>query len=170
MSPGTRYLTTTLALVAVLLGYGVMQWRAERPGPPRPVRSATSPEARPPAAPPAPLLARDILARDVALSLTSDQTARLEALDRAWKDEAGPLEANLRAATMEFSRFMSEAQTRRGTSLQEVQRRTAELSELSAALRERQRLHAEAAARVLANWQHARLAQVTSHVTSGGNR
>lgn len=167
MSPRTRYLTTTLALVAVLLGYGAWQWRAERPGPPRPPRSAAPPPVRPPDPP----TARDILERGSALSLSAEQTARLEALDRSWREESRPLEAELQAATAEFSRFMSDAKGQgRRASLQELQRRTAEVSDLGAALRERRRRHAEAAARVLSDGQRAGLTRTTSHVTSGGNR
>jgi hypothetical protein len=108
--------------------------------------------------PPAPPIARDLLARVVALDLRPDQAARLEALDRAWEREAEGLEEALREAERDFSSFMKDAQATRGASVQEIQRRSAEYSQLSATLRERRRRHADAALAVLVGWQRDRLA------------
>ncbi len=168
MSPGLRYLSTTVALLAVGLGYALLQGRPERPAP----RPAARPEAvgRPAPPPAAPPTARDILDRRAALSLTADQAARLEALDVEWRKEAAELEAALAAASQELSRFMKDAQSAGGTSVQEIQRRSVEFRELSAALRERRRLHSEAAAHVLTEPQRRQLAAATSTGTPGGGR
>jgi len=153
MSPGLRYLSTTVALLAVGLGYALIQGRGERPTP-RPAAQSEA-VARPVPPPTAPPPAREILNRRAALSLTADQAARLEALD---------------AAAQELSRFMKEAQSAGGTSVQEIQRRSVEFRELSAALRERRRLHSEAAAHVLTESQRRQLAAATSTGTPGGGR
>jgi hypothetical protein len=173
VSPRRRYLVTTVALLAVLLGYGAFQWRSERPAPPRPSRTAATRPA-PLAMPPS---AREVLARGAALSLTADQRARLEALASDWAKEGASLEAEVEAALAEFSRFMHQARERgKGASLQEVQQRMAEVSEPSARLRELRRLHAEAVARVLTDAQRGSLAVpsraasgAASHVIRGGN-
>jgi len=168
MTPGFRYLSTTVALLAVGLGYALLQGRPER-SPPRPAprSEAVARPAPPPAAPPT---ARGILDRRAALSLTADQAARLEALDVQSRNEAAELEPALAAASQELSRFMKEAQSAGGTSVQEIQRRSAEFRELGAALRERRRLHSEAAAHVLTESQRQRLAAATATGPSGGGR
>jgi hypothetical protein len=114
--------------------------------------------------------AQTILDRGALLSLTAEQTRRLEALARGWRDESTRLEAELQAATAEFSRFMSQAQAGRGASLQEIQRRSADAGELGAWVREQRRLHGEAAAGLLADWQRAKLAHETPVVPAGGDR
>lgn len=168
MSPSLRYLATTVALLAVGLGYALIQGRPERPAP----RPAAQPAAVARPLPPAPALptAREILGRRAALGLSAEQVARLEALDREWRSEAAPLEAALQAAGEEFSRFVREAQPGKGASLQEIQRQSAEYRELSATLRERRRLHSEAAAHVLTESQRQRLAAAKATGTPGGGR
>lgn len=168
MSPRLRYLSTSLALVAVGLGYAVSQRWFERPAP-RPItrsEAAVRPDARPPASP----IARDVLARGADLSLTADQKARLEALDLRWKAESAGLEAAIKEAEQDFSQFMKEAQAGGKTSLQEIQRRSADLQSLSAALRERRQLHTEEAVRILTAQQREKLFPGTSLEASGGIR
>ncbi len=165
MTPRARYLSTTVALLAVAVAYVVLQGWPERPGPPRP-----APAARPAAPPPAPPTAREILDRGADLSLTRDQAARLEALDREWSREAGELQAAIREAEREFTAFAKQAQAGRGASVREIQQRSADYSHLSALLRERRRRHGEAALEVLTEDQRSRLAQTRRAVTAGGER
>lgn len=157
MNPPVRYLTTTVALVTVALAYVLLQSRVERPAPrlPAPALSA----ARPAPLPPAPYTAREIVDRAGVLDLGGDQLVRLEALDRLWRSEVSGLEAAIQEAERELSGFMKEAQGGRGASVQEIQRRAASFSQLSAELRERRQHHSEAALYVLADWQRQRLAQ-----------
>ncbi len=168
MSPRLRYLSTTLALVAVGLGYALIQGK--------PWRSAPRLEARPMAArsplplPPAPPIAREILGRGADLSLTADQKARLEALDLRWKGEAAGLEGAIKEAEQEFSRFMKETQAGGKTNVQEIQRRSADLQSLSAALRERRQFHVEEAARILTAIQRQKLSAGISPEPLGGIR
>ena len=164
MSVTHRYLTTSLVLLAVAFGYALTQTRGERPALPRPAGVAAAPRVPPPLP-----SARDILDRGVALSLRAEQTRRLEALAREWSSETARLEAELQAATAEFSRFMSEAQERRGTSLQEIQHRSADVSDLGTHLREQRRLHGQAAAGLLTDRQRQRLAYPVPD-TPGGTR
>lgn len=166
MSPRLRYLSTTLALVAFGLGYALIQAKPWRPGPSLPVRPAAAGRRAPPA--PAPPTAREVLNRSEALGLTRDQEARLEALDRQWKQETAGLQAALHEAEQEFSRFMKEARASKGTSVQEVQSQSAEFRELSATLRERRVLHGEAVAGVLTEPQRRMLVLPPSPGTSGG--
>ncbi len=168
MSPRVRYLSTTLALVAVGVAYAVIQARPWRPGP----RLEARPVAvgRPIPAPPAPLTAREILERGAALSLTADQKAHLAALDRKWREESAGLETALQAAEVEFSRFMKETQAGGKTNVQEIQRRSADLQSLSAALRERRQFHVEEAARILTAIQRQKLSAGTSPEPAGGIR
>ncbi len=168
MSARVRYLSTTLALVAVGVGYALIQARPWRPAPRLEARPAAVGRPVPPL--PAPPTAREILDRETALFLTADQKARLVALDRKWKEESRGLEAALQAAEQEFSGFMKEAQVGGRTSLQEIQRRSAELSELSASLREQRRFHADAAAQMLTTQQRQKLVPGTSPEPSGGSR
>ncbi len=164
MSARGRYLTTSLVLLAVAFGYALTQSRGERPALPRPAGVAAAPRVPPPLP-----SARDILDRRASLALGQEQTRRLEALAREWSGESARLEADLQAATAEFSRFMSEAQGRRGTSFQEIQRRSADVSELSTRLREQRRLHGQAAAGLLTDRQRQRLAHPVPD-TPGGTR
>ena len=166
MKVGLRYLTTSLALLAVVVGYALTQGPAARPAPAPPAGAAAAPRIPPPRPLPS---AREILDRGAMLSLSAEQQRRLEALERAWSAESARLETELQAATAEFSRFMSEARATRGASLQEIQRRSADIRELGAELREQRRRHGEAAAQNLANWQRRRLAH-TGPDPSGGTR
>ena len=144
MSPRLRYLSTTLALVAIGLGYALIQAKPWRPAPRLEARPAEA--TRPPAPPPT---ARAILERGAALSLTANQKARLEALDEKWRKEAALLEAALKTAEQEFSQFMKEAQAGGKTNVQEIQRRSEEFRNLNAELREARRHHADEATRIL---------------------
>lgn len=156
MNAVVRHLSTSVAVALVATTYFVLQPRTERPGPPRPSPALSAP--RPPL-PPAPPTAREILDRGMALDLWGDQRVRLETLDRRWRSEIGGLEAEIREAEREFAGFAKEARGARGATAREIQRRGAEFSELSAELRERREQHSEAALRILADWQRARLAQ-----------
>ncbi|MBI2157747.1 MAG: hypothetical protein HYU26_12715 [Candidatus Rokubacteria bacterium] len=167
MSARLPYLATSLVLLAVGFGYALTQGRADRPAPPRPAGVAVAPRVPPPRPLPT---ARELLDRRAALSLSEEQTRRLEVLAREWSSESARLEAELQAATAEFSRFMTEAQAGRGASLQEIQRRSADAGELGAWVREQRRLHGEAAAGLLADWQRAKLVQEASGVPVGGGR
>ena len=166
MTLRTRYLSTTLVLVAVGLGYAVIQGRAARPSPSLPGRPAAASQP----VPPPPPTAREILSREAVLSLTVDQKTHLEALDRRWREESVPLEAALQEAEQEFARFMEDTRASGRTSMQEIQRRSADVRELSAARRERRRIHSEVAAQVLTESQRRRLAASLSPETPGGAR
>jgi len=168
MSPALRYLSTTVAILAVGLAYALIQGRPERPTP-RPAAQSEA-VARPVPPPAAPPTAGEILERRASFSLTADQVSRLEALDAEWKREAAEIEPALAAAEQALSRFMKEAQSAGGTSVHEIQRRSVEFRELSTALRERRRLHGEAAAHVLTESQRRQLAAATSTGTPGGGR
>ena len=155
----------TLALVAAAAGWAIIEAPTERPR-----LSAPKPGAiTRPALAAMPPTARDILDGGAMLDLKTGQRTRLRALDATWASESAAARAQLDAAVAEFSRFMDEARATGRTSLQEVQRRSAEFSELSAALRERRQRHAEAAAATLTEWQRTRLRQVTRPVASGGS-
>ena len=163
MSPRLRYLSTTLALVAIGLGYALVQGWPARPAP-HIEKSAAA--ARPPAPPPT---AREILDREAALSLTADQKARLAALDEQWKKESAGVQAAAQEAQREFSQFLQEQDTAK-MSLQEIQRRSAGYRELSQELRELRQRHAEAASQILTESQQRKLALLTTPDTRGGVR
>ncbi len=165
MNVRRRYLTTSLVLLAIAFGFALTQGRVERPALPGPAGDAASPRVPPPPPP----SARELLDRRASLGLGDEQTRRLEALAHAWSGESARLEAGLQAAMAEFSRFMSEAQGSRGTSLQEIQGRSAQASELSSILREQRRQHGEAAAGLLTDRQRQRLAHLAPD-TPGGTR
>ncbi len=163
----TRYLATTLALLAVAVGYAVSQ-RWTGPPPPRPARGPAA--AARPALPPAPPTAREILDRAAGLALTPEQAARLEALDRQWTEETADLRGALEAARAEFSRFVAETRATRGPGVEEIQRRSAAYRELSADFRERRRLHGDAALGLLTDSQRRSFAPATSPDTRGGGQ
>jgi hypothetical protein len=167
MSPGFRYLSTTMALVAIGLGYALFQAKPWRPAPRLEARSVA---LRPPVPPPAPPTAREILERGAALSLTADQKTRLAALDRRWSEEVAPLEAAVQEAEEEFSRFMKESQAGGRASLQEIQDHSADVRELGAALRGRRLLHAEAAVQILTEQQRKIFTPSRSPEITGGSR
>ena len=156
MNPQGRPVIAALALLIVAGAYFADQGRMNRPGPPRP--AASVPAVRP-AGPPVPPAAREILDRRAVLDLRAEQIARLETLDQLWTREASGLEAMLRDAERQFSVFATEAQQQKGASLPEIQRRSAEFSQLSAELRERRRHHADVALGVLTERQRQRLAE-----------
>ncbi len=165
MSVRMRYLTTTLVLVSIGLGYALMQEYPRRSR----LRLPSYPEAasRPrPLTPP--LIAREILERSADLSLTASQRDRLVEMDAKWQQEWPPLEARLKGAEVEFSRFMDEAQKRGRVSLQEIQRRSEELRRLGAAWREVQERQAETARQVLTESQRKQLASATAQQPFGG--
>ena len=167
MSLRARYLSTTLMLVAVGIGYALSQGWGERPAPRLQPRPSAIVRPMPPPPPPS---ARELLGRGAALSLTEGQAARLRDLDQQWSRESAELEQAVQAAGDDFARFMRDAQAARRMSIQEIQQRTAEFSGLSASLRERRRLHGEAAAAVLARAQRQRLGAGTSFLTNGDGR
>jgi hypothetical protein len=154
------------ALVIVAAGWTVLQGRAERPK-----RSLPTPAAITRPAPMAlPPTARDILDGGVLLDLKVAQRTRLRALDATWARESAAAQAELDAAMADFSRFMDEARATGRTSLQEIQRRSAEISESSTTLRECRQRHVEAAAAILTDWQRTKLGEATWAARAGGQR
>jgi hypothetical protein len=159
-------LVATAALVIAAVGWTIFRPQAERPkvSLPSPVAIARpAPMTLPPTA-------RDILDGGVLLGLKAAQRKRLRALDATWARESAAAQAELDAAIADFSRFMDETRATGRTSLQEIQRRSAEISELSATLRERRQRHVEAAAAILTDWQRTKLGDVTRAVAAGGQR
>ena len=159
-------LAAASALLIVAVGWTIFRARTERPQLSLP-RSAPITRPAPVALPPT---AREILEGGVLLDLNAAQRTRLRALDATWARESGAAQAELDAAMADFSRFMDEAHATGRTSLQEIQRGSAEISTLSAALREQRRLHAAAAAAILTDWQRTRLGEVTQAAAAGGQR
>ena len=159
-------LAAASALVIVAVGWTIFQTRTERPRLSLP-RSAAITRPAPTALPPT---ARDILDGGVLLDLNAAQRTRLRALEATWARESGAVQAELDAAMADFSRFMDEASATGRTSLQEIRRGSAAISELSSALREQRRLHAAAAAAVLTDWQRTRLGEATRAAAVGGQR
>ena len=150
MSPRVRYLSTTLALLAVAAGYALSQGWVERQSPRPMLREAG---ARPvPLPAPAPS-AREILDRVPAVGLSREQAARLRALDAEWVRQSSDFQAAIEGEERQFSAFMKEAQGGRGASLQEIQRRSANLRDLSATLREARWQHGLGSAEVLTEQQ-----------------
>ena len=166
MSNRVRYLATTLALVAIGLGYVLVQQGPGHLALRLPARAEAM--ARPASRPVAPPTAREILDRASDLALTPEQRARLAGLDRRWRDEILGLEAAVRVAEQEFGKFVGEAQQGGKTTVQEIQRRSEDYRSLSGELRERRRLHAEVAAHILTESQQRTLALLTSPDTRGG--
>jgi len=150
MSPWARYLSTTLALLAVAAGYTLSQGWIERQSPRPVVRAAGARPVPPP--PPAPS-AREILDQGPAVGLSRNQAARLRALDAEWVKQSSDLQATIDDEERQFSAFMKEAQRGRGASLQEIQRRSANLRDLSATLREARWQHGLTSAEVLTEQQ-----------------
>ena len=150
MNPRVRSLTTTLALLAVAAGYALSQGWVARQSPRPMVREAGARPVPPPA--PAPS-AREILDRGPAVALSREQSARLGALDAEWRRQSSDLQAAIDDEERQFSAFMKEAQGGRGANLQEIQRRSANLRDLSATLREARWQHGLASAEVLTEQQ-----------------
>lgn len=168
MSPRVRYLSTTVALVALAVAYVFWQSRLERPTPRRPAASAPVIRPASPAPVPLPPTAREILDRAAALDLSDHQVVRLRALDRLWTSEASGLDAAIHVAEGEFSAFMMTAQASGGANMQDIQSRSAELRRLGALLRERRQQHSDVAVGLLADWQRQRLAK--AGVATGDTR
>jgi len=144
-----------MALVAIGLGYALMQGWQARPTP-RLARPAGA------SRPLAPLpTAQEVLDRQAALSLTAEQKSRLEELDLQWKKESAGLQAAAHKAQRELSQFLQE-QGGAKASLQEIQRRSADYRELSQELRELRQRHTEAVAHVLSEFQQRIIALPTS--------
>ncbi len=160
-------LGATVALVIVAAGWTIFQARSERPKMSVPSSVAIARPATPVVLPPT---ARDILHGGVLLDLKAAQRTRLRALDATWARQSAAAEAALAAALADFSRFMDEARATGRTSLQEIRHRSAEISELSATLREGRQRHTEAAAAILTDWQRTRLGEVTRVGAAGGYR
>lgn len=167
MNVAARALVTSLVLATVAVAYAVL---ADGPRHPAPGVARRAAAVKRPTLPPPPPAAREVLGRGAELSLLPVQVARLEALDRDWRSQQGWLEAELDAAMAEFSRFMGEAQTGRGTTLAEIQRRSEEIAALGRALREEVRLHGGAAARILTDAQRERLGQMAPPAARGGTK
>ena len=164
MSLRVRYLATTLALVAIGLGYVLVQQWPEHPALRLPARAEASSH---PLSRPALPIARQILERVADLALTADQMRRLAVLDRQWVQESSGLQAVAEAAGRDLSQFLQEQGSGK-VSLQEIQRRSADYRALSQELRERRQHHAEAAAAILTESQQRTLALLTSPDTRGG--
>ena len=148
MSLRTRYLATTLALLAIGLGFGLSQGRT-RPAPPRPPAR----DAHVPARLVLPPTAEEILGRAEALQLRPGQATRLRKLADEWRVETERLEAALQAASAEFDQFAAGARRGGGASVPELQRRSADLQALSAELRERRAAHSLRAVEILTDAQ-----------------
>ena len=162
MSMRTRYLSTTLALLAIGLGFGLSQW-SPRPSPLRPAVHAT---ARP-ALPAPPPTASEILARSDALGFNPRQAKRLRELDRQWQAEYADLQEANRAASAEFERFVADARKGGGASLQALQQQSGELRQLSVTLRERRAEHSRRAVGVLTEAQRATLRSASENPSGG---
>ncbi len=158
MSPRVRYLITTVCLVALPVGYMAWQRQVERPSPRLLAASVPGGRALAPPRISRPSEAREILERAEALELREDQIRRLHELDRLWRVESGRLEEAIRQEEGEVGAFMEQARTSRGASVQEIERRSAELRTLGARLREARQQHSDAAARLLTEWQRKWLA------------
>jgi hypothetical protein len=166
MNPGRRLMTVALTLAVVAVGWAVSAPRPERPRPSlvKPVAvSRPAPATLPPTA-------RDILQGGVLLDLREAQRTRLRALDAEWTRQSVASQAQLDAAMADFARFMDEARASGRTSVQDIQRHSAEIGALSADLRALRRVHAESAAAVLTAWQRGRLDGLTVSRVSGGQR
>jgi len=159
----TRYLGTTLALLAIGLGFGLSQWRARPSALPKPPTR----DARVPARPAHHPTAGEVLSRAEALQLRPEQAARLRTLDRAWRTDVERLEAALRTASTEFEQFVAEARKGGGASVPEVQRRSADLQALSAELRERRAAHSRQAVETLTDAQRDALRREPVNAVGG---
>jgi hypothetical protein len=158
----TRSLATTLAVVAIGLGYGVTQWQA-RPSPPRPP-ARTAPVPPLPAPPPT---AAQVLEQGDALRLTAEQRARLDRLARQWAKEVAQVDAAIQAARTAFESFTAAATTGGGASVQEIQRQSADLQALSVELRERRLRHSRRTMDLLTDAQRSALRAESLHPPGG---
>ncbi|HSB78379.1 MAG TPA: Spy/CpxP family protein refolding chaperone [Candidatus Methylomirabilis sp.] len=166
MSIRVRYLLTTIALVAIGLGYVLVQQWPRHSALRLPARAEASSHPVPrPSLP----TAREILEHGVDLALTPDQRGRLTALDRQWKQESAGVQAVAEAAGRDLSQFLQEQGSGK-VSLQEIQRRSADYRGLSQELRELRQRHAEATRQVLTDPQRQTLATIPSPHISGGEQ
>ena len=163
---GPGYLFTMIAIAVATITWTIVD-RPPRPRPIRAMSAASMATAARPTVAPRPT-ARNLLAYGEALGLTAGQRAKLETLAAAWERESASLQAGADAASAEFARFIGDAQKVGHVRLDEVQRRSMEVQELSAALRARRAPHNEEAAGVLTERQRSRLAEI--HTTPGGTR
>jgi hypothetical protein len=162
MSVRTRYLATTLVLVAIGFGFGLSQWR-DRPALPRPPARSAEVPSRPALPPTAP----EVLERAAELRLDGEQLRRLRLLAREWTADAARLQAALQEAQAEFEQFAASAKGGGGASLPEIQRRSSELQGLGLELRQRRTAHSGRTLGVLTDAQRARL-RAQSLDPSGG--
>lgn len=163
MSDRVRLLAATLALTAIAVGYFLVQGTPARPGPHLVRRPAMTTPIVPPPLP----TAHSLLAQGAVLSLTKAQTARLQVLDLRWKTQAAGLEAALQHEEGAFAQFMQETQAAGKTSVQEIQRRSADLRAMSESVRERRQLHADAVLDVLTESQRQVLATTAASARGG---
>jgi hypothetical protein len=163
VSARTRYLTTTLALLVIGLGFGLSQWRTR----PSALLKPPARNARVPARLGHPLTAAEVLNQAESLGLRPQQTARLQILDRGWRVDVESLETALRAASAEFERFVAEARKGGGASVPELQRRSADLQMLSAELRERRAAHSRQAIEILTDAQREALRREPVNTVGG---
>jgi hypothetical protein len=157
MRPAARSILTAAAVLMAALS-----WDALQPGPRRPALDVVKTTV-PPGRPSPPPLARDVLASGVPLS--ASQRGELQALAMRWEQASAPLETAVRAASEEFDRFAAKTRAEGRTSLAEVQRRSAELRELSAELRARRQAQSDGALAVLTDGQRRQV-----QTTAGGTR
>jgi hypothetical protein len=166
MNTRTRYVVTSVALAALAASWIVLQRPATHASPSLPRPAALAPPAARILAP----TASDLLGADILLELAPGQRTRLMALASGWAKEATSVQAEVDAATADFSRFMDEARSTGRTTVQEIQRRSADIAALSELGRERRRQHSDDAVAVLMSWQRVRLDRVPRADASGGAR
>jgi hypothetical protein len=157
-----RWMAVTLTLFAV-----GMVWITVLDRPPaRPPLRPGSPAA--PARLIAPATAREVLARGDVLALTDDQRARLAALAKAWEQDIAPVDAALKVATDEFTRFARDARQSGRARLEDIRSRTEDVQSLSALMRERRTRHADETMATLTAAQRAHLTELRQ--MTGGTR
>ena len=164
MTLRSRYLVSVAGMATVVIAYVLWQERpASLVG--RIERQSTG--AARSALPPAAVSAREILDHRADLRLDPRQVERLEALDRRWTEESRRVLSAIEAAQDELSRFFAD-QGRRGASLAEIQRRSADFRALAGELRERRRRHEEAALGLLTDGQRGAMARPRQPASTGG--
>ncbi|MCS6861022.1 MAG: hypothetical protein NZT92_11965 [Abditibacteriales bacterium] len=90
-----------------------------------------------------------LLARREELKLTAQQVKEIEKLQAEWERVSAPLRAQADQAAERFQRWMEEAQQRGGVAIDEVQRRGAEVSALSARIVRQRHVYWESALQLL---------------------
>ena len=162
----TRYVTTTLLMIAVAAVAVALQGRDERPALRLAAGQARATSRLP--APPPPLTATALLGLYAELALSHAQVGQLEDAARRWREETAGLEAAAERARAELARFVETAGGR--ASVDELQRRSAEYRELSAELRSRRVRHAGAVHAMLTDTQRSTLARAPSPGRGGEPR